>query len=482
MIRFTEINNINLLTARRYCALKEALGKFGSQTLFTKNKVDKPLTHGKILNSFAVTSLIFQFIFFIIFRSFPSAQDQSTNVNLLLIPLILNGFMLLFFVRGFSPDAVFLGTWVIPAAMLALSLYNPMYNYSQIIIIYMFMVLYFNNGGLMKWLGFSFLVIVNSWISFRYDALENIEKYQAAFELDVLIAPLVSLFVYLVHVRIRTEFFTYRENIEQQKKQLIEKNESLNRMILIDDEKNFKLKQMLMSKERLLSLILHDVRTPINSISFLIGHYEKGIIDADMLVNSLVEVKEDIVNLDQMVFGLAKLGNAFGKKSEGGNAIRRMDIEKVFKSVLSIYSLCAKNKNLTLSTSLHIQDDEILTVSKPDAEIILRNLVSNAIKFSHADGQINISLKKQTDNEGSPSTYALLSVQDFGKGMSKSLLDKLAASESASTPGTFDEIGLGIGLTIVFDLIRQNDLDYQIDSQEGKGTTFSIKIPMYKIS
>ena len=148
----------------------------------------------------------------------------------------------------------------------------------------------------------------------------------------------------------------------------------------------------------------------------------------------------------------------------------------VMESALSIYTLCAKNKNLDIVPVIDMPEAMNLAVSKREIEIIIRNLMSNAIKFSNKDSKIEVSMKANAENP----SMATLSVRDFGTGMHPAVLEKLNGNRVASTIGTMNEVGLGVGLSIVFDIMHSKGLRHTIQSEAGKGTQFSINIPLVK--
>jgi len=106
---------------------------------------------------------------------------------------------------------------------------------------------------------------------------------------------------------------------------------------------------------------------------------------------------------------------------------------------------------------------------------MMRNLVSNAIKFSTPGNEILVELKAEQNKSLNSTT---LKVKDAGIGMDKSVVERLNGNRIVSTVGTQEEVGLGIGLSIVFDIINEHNFTYNIKSEENKGTMFAVNIPM----
>jgi signal transduction histidine kinase len=103
-------------------------------------------------------------------------------------------------------------------------------------------------------------------------------------------------------------------------------------------------------------------------------------------------------------------------------------------------------------------------------EFILRNFLSNAIKFSHRDSavQLGIQLRPQ---------HIVLEVRDYGVGLSSDKLTKIKNRDMITSYGTNNEKGSGLGLLICFDLAAKNEAEIEIDSEEGKGSTFRVVFP-----
>jgi signal transduction histidine kinase len=107
-------------------------------------------------------------------------------------------------------------------------------------------------------------------------------------------------------------------------------------------------------------------------------------------------------------------------------------------------------------------------------DIILRNLVSNAIKFTPEGGTVQVSVAKDPENEH----LMLLSVKDNGVGIPENRLkDLLGNKEMISTAGTSRETGTGLGLRLCYELVKLHNGDLRIESEKDKGTTVKINLP-----
>ena len=105
--------------------------------------------------------------------------------------------------------------------------------------------------------------------------------------------------------------------------------------------------------------------------------------------------------------------------------------------------------------------------------LALRNILSNAIKFSHANSEVKMSTRKKGNS-------VCIIIEDSGIGMDKETVEKLLRGQMPqSKQGTSKEKGFGIGLHLTKDILAKNDGDFEIESEYGKGSTFYITVPEY---
>ena len=105
---------------------------------------------------------------------------------------------------------------------------------------------------------------------------------------------------------------------------------------------------------------------------------------------------------------------------------------------------------------------------------VFRNLLNNAVKFSHKDSNIDVLAKKED-------ITALVQIKDYGVGIEKEKLkDIFKLKGDKSTWGTAKEKGVGLGLSLAWDFVMMNKGTIDVQSKEGEGTTFYIQIPLVK--
>ncbi len=223
------------------------------------------------------------------------------------------------------------------------------------------------------------------------------------------------------------------------------------------------------SKDKLFSIIAHDLKSPFSALSsisqFLQTEYDNlDENDKRELIYSIASSSEDIQKL------LNDLLN-WARSQRGVIQIRKspLDINDLLVSLSDTYKFFAKNKDI----SIKVQSRDGMTVKadKFIIETIIGNLLNNAVKFSHRHGEVILSAKQENNR-------TIISVQDHGTGMPKKLVDEINTSEKVLiTKGTGNEEGTGLGLALCKDFSRLHDAELQIESEPGKGSLFTLVIP-----
>ena len=136
---------------------------------------------------------------------------------------------------------------------------------------------------------------------------------------------------------------------------------------------------------------------------------------------------------------------------------------------IELLSITAKKKNIEIKN--YIPDDVLLFADAMHFDFILRNLLTNALKFSFMGGIIELSA-----NKGLKNGFVVFSVKDYGIGITEDRLKQMFKSAIRTTYGTENEKGNGIGLLLVHEFILQNGGELWVDSKEGQGSTFNFSL------
>ena len=235
-------------------------------------------------------------------------------------------------------------------------------------------------------------------------------------------------------------------------------------------EKNAKkLKQLNATKDKLFSIIAHDLRSPFNSIlglSDMLLENNKNDIGIDTnqylsLINS--SAKNTLTLLDNLLNWTQVQTGDIEIKSE------QTSLSSVLEEVLAILHPSIVLKNITINT--HSPKEIIIFTDERLVKTILRNLISNAIKFTNQRGAIDVSII-------AASNQIEVTVSDNGVEMNQKTLDKLfEISTNATTPGTSNERGSGLGLVLCKEFTEKLGGKIWAESEEGKGSDFKFILP-----
>lgn len=220
-------------------------------------------------------------------------------------------------------------------------------------------------------------------------------------------------------------------------------------------------------KDKYFSIISHDLKGPIFGIKELIYSTNSGEVSKEEFMDMLPEVSR---NMEQVAFLLDNLLAWSSSQLRGGEIVnvQEIDVHKIINQQKSILERIANEKKIVI---------EVLQKAKYTAkadktmiELVVRNLISNAIKFSDQRGEIKISTH---DDPG----FFKICIQDFGKGISEENLSKIFNGTSFTTKGGNNEFGTGLGLVLVKEYIQKNFGQLEVFSEVGKGTKFCISLP-----
>ena len=232
---------------------------------------------------------------------------------------------------------------------------------------------------------------------------------------------------------------------------------------------NRKLLQLNADKDRFISILGHDLKTPFSNILGL-----SEILTGE--INSLN--KEDITDIARNINKSAQITNKlledilmWARTQQGKIPYKPqiLDFRDICIDILEILSSNANAKNITINYSA---PDNINIYADIDMlKTVIRNLVSNAIKFTNNGGAININSEQNSKTT--------ISVSDNGIGLAPDSLTKLFdISEFLTTKGTEGETGTGLGLLLCKEFVEKHGGKIWVDSEVGKGSDFKFTLPM----
>ncbi len=230
-------------------------------------------------------------------------------------------------------------------------------------------------------------------------------------------------------------------------------------------DKNAKLTLLNSSKDKLFSIIAHDLRAPIGNISQLLNMLAESYAAGDKAQTA--EIFAKLQGMSNTTFNL--LENLFewakNQISEVIYSPEELNVNQLLQECLPVHQFDAKEKNIKLTASC---DNQLKAFADPNVlKTVVRNLVSNAIKFTPQNGKINIKAELSTGNK------VVIAIHDSGVGIEKERIPVLFNFiQNKSTYGTNGEKGTGLGLALCKDLVSLNNGEIHVESEIGKGSTF----------
>lgn len=238
----------------------------------------------------------------------------------------------------------------------------------------------------------------------------------------------------------------------------------------IIEEKNEELRKTIAGRDKMYSVIAHDLRSPMASMKMLLNtimmSVEKDKIDPDIF--DMLEMSN---KTSEEVFSLLDNLLKWTKSQLGKLTVipQKLDISGLADGVVEVMNSVAEVKHIKLIRTDH--ESFFVYVDIEMIKSILRNLISNAVKFSNPDSEIKVGIKAEDGK-------VIVSVTDSGKGIKKEDQHKLLKNSTHfTTYGTNSEEGSGLGLLLCRDFARKNGGELWFESEENLGSVFSFSLP-----
>jgi signal transduction histidine kinase len=235
------------------------------------------------------------------------------------------------------------------------------------------------------------------------------------------------------------------------------------------EEHKQQLAELNATKDRFFSILAHDMRNPVSALYTFSDYLNTNINDIStddlhQYLSVIHSTSKGLSDLLEELFLWASLrSNHYHFKPE------QIVLHKIVDSVVSLLTTGATQKNIALTSN--IPSNTTVFADKNMIHTVVRNLVSNAIKFTPIDGRVTIS---STDSENEVTVH----VVDTGIGISKKDLPKLfRIDEQFTTTGTKGETGSGLGLVLCKELVEKNKGKIWVESEHGSGSSFVFKLP-----
>ena len=297
--------------------------------------------------------------------------------------------------------------------------------------------------------------VLNDWLLPRF----------ALWEVHVLTIVGIPVSVTLVAYFVRKKEAELYRNIVRENLERKQAEEKLKQV-------NLELKELNTTKDKFFSIVAHDLKNPFTA---LIGSTE-------LLVENIHKMDtEKIIKLSQVLNDSAKSGYAILQNlldwSRSQTGLMKINIEKInlknlIEENISSHLLNSTNKEINLRSD--IKDDIFVFTDRNMINIVLRNLLGNAVKFTPRFGKVNVSTIL---NENAVSIL----VKDTGIGISSDNINKLFRIDTDyKTPGTANEQGTGLGLKLSKEFVEKLGGKIWVESELGKGCDFKVTLPLVR--
>ena len=235
-------------------------------------------------------------------------------------------------------------------------------------------------------------------------------------------------------------------------------------------QQNIELKRTISNRDKMYSVIAHDLRSPMASIRMVLNLVVQTVspeaIGPEMYY-LIDKANRETEETHDLLDNLLKW-----TKSQTGRlkvAFQEFEISDVITGVADIFSLIAETKKIKLTTEYH-EDGLKVRADKDMLNTVLRNFLSNAVKFSNENSNIEIVVSRK-DN------FVKVGIRDHGVGIAPDRIDSIF-HKGETTYGTNNEEGSGLGLQLCKDFAVKNGGDVMVESVVGEGSTFSVLVPL----
>ena len=307
------------------------------------------------------------------------------------------------------------------------------------------------------------ILYIASWFSQKY---YNVDTDLVILSTSILVTFQLILFSLLISYKYKSiEDYTIKMQVEANDRLTTEVEKQTEHLQIAKQDleyKNEELEKVNQLKNKLFSLLTHDVRGPLNNVGTIVSMIESQLEESE-LKEITKKLKNEVTERISMVNVLLDWSY---KQLEGVTLDQQMcDLETVLTAIKREFKRAADEKSITIELNISCRD---LLIDENMLKVMLRNLLSNAIKFSKKGQKVILSSQFISDR-------VEISVKDFGLGMNTDWHDASKNNNNHTTrvrEGTSGEKGTGFGLMITKDFVEMNGGEIICKSEINKGTEF----------
>ena len=235
--------------------------------------------------------------------------------------------------------------------------------------------------------------------------------------------------------------------------------------------KNHELQEANAAKDKFFAIIAHDLRGPTGSLAALLELINSKFneLSKDELKNMLLVLYKSAENVSNLLENLLIWAQSQVDKIEYRPA--KIKLDDLLQAAVKGLNQSAEHKNIQIRI---VHNEQIFVLADSDmVQTVVRNILSNAIKYTHRGGMVSIETEVENTN------FARIKIIDNGVGIEKSKLSKIFdISVKHHTNGTENEKSTGLGLILVRDFVEKNKGTISIESEKDKGTVVSFTLPL----
>lgn len=292
----------------------------------------------------------------------------------------------------------------------------------------------------------------------------------------------ILLFSFALGNRYREQKISLMKQIEENALLRAQKSEEINQLTLAKnieleqtvrrrtaelEKRNQQLNKLNDEKNKIFSIIGHDLKSPLASLQQTLDLYLHGDLTAEEFKNLGELLSDKIKGMSNSIQNLVIWGHS---QLDGVNTVRgEVNLASLIKEKAHLLQMAAEEKKIKLTIA--VPDKTMVYVDVNQIGVVVQNLLNNAIKFTRDNGKIMIKTEEQDH-------FVIVYFMDNGTGMSKETVNKINRNNMIeSSPGTSGEVGTGLGLSICKEMLAANNGEIWVESIPGKGTNIQVKLP-----
>jgi signal transduction histidine kinase len=361
------------------------------------------------------------------------------------IPLAISGSMLICMVVQYYQAAIAVSFIFFPSALVAMAWMTGDRELEVYLFLYLLFIFFFLHHRRQIILAFCWVTACIVAIHFSPRSFLASHAYRPDDILEIIDYGFGLVFVFLACYFIKFEVWKFEKSIRQKKEEL---------------------KKLNAVKDKVFSVISHDLRSPIGSMILLL----REISEASMSVEEFNEYLPDLLaNMEQTSDLLDNLlAWARSQIRESALIANEISLNRLTDQTIMFLERTADAKNIRLINEVPVGCSAY--ADETSIKIVLRNLIMNAIKFTGSGGIVRV--KSYVTGP-----YVKVMVEDNGIGIPENKQPLLFGESYYTSPGTNKEVGSGLGLLICQDLVQKNGGSLLFTSEPGSGTTFCFSLP-----